>query len=585
MLIQVAPNTDIAALQNDISDLAQERYSQDNDDATWKCSYFLQTLHDTHFNTELGTIDGDRAPAHFPTLQGLILVAILLLIIAAINYINLETAQAIRRSKEVGVRKVLGSSRRGLVLQFLGETLVVTLVSVIVSLQLAGLGIHYFREFIPAEVGLQFTDPWVMGFLSVFTILVTVLAGFYPAFVLSSFRPVRALKDQVTSLREGLRNTNLRRALIVFQFMISIGLIFGTFVIGQQINYMMQKDMGFDENAVVYFFTPWRSSADKRLVLEQKIKQLPQVLDLSMSSQTPAGNNTRSTVVKYKKGEETLINNVYLKTGDTSYVNFYGLELIAGRNILPSDSIKELVINETYLNLLGFSDPDEAIGESLIYNDDVILPIVGVVRDFHIQSMHHAIPPTIIGNEKAEFHCFNLRLHNSDQTGANLKQTIDQIGQFWAELYPKETFKHHFLDETVAKFYESEQRTAKLMRSATFVAILISCLGLLGLVSFMATQRTKEIGIRKVLGASVMQIVFLLSKEFIKLIIIAGLIGFPLAWWGMNQWLSDFVYRIEIQWWMILVVGGVALALAILTLSFRATQAALANPVKALRSE
>ncbi len=585
LLIQTTPETDVPTLQKEISDLGQERYLQDNGDATWQCRFILQPFNDIHFNTELATIDDLHPPTHLPTLRALILVAILLLVIAAINYINLETAQAMRRSKEVGVRKVLGSTRRGLVFQFLGETLVVTLISVLISLQLASLGIGYFDEFIPAEVTLQFTDPWVFGFLALFTIFVTILAGFYPSFVLSSFQPVRALKDQVISLREGLRNTNLRRALIVFQFIFSIGLIFGTFVIGRQIDYMLQKDMGFDESAVIYFFTPWRAPAEKRSVLEQQLKQLPELVEMSRSSQPPAHYSIRSNVIKYDNGKDIQANNVYLKTGDTNYIHFYNLELLAGRNITPSDSIKEMVINETYLKLLGFDNAQDAIGQHLIYNDDQLLPIVGVVKDFHLQSMRNAIPPTMIANESAEFNCFNLRLHNSDQSGENLKKTLDKIGQIWAEIYPEEAFEHQFLDETVASFYKSEQRTAKLMRSATLVAILISCLGLLGLISFMATQRTKEIGIRKVLGASVLQIVFLLSKEFIKLVLIASLIGFPLAWWGMNRWLSDFVYHIEIQWWMFLTVGGITLVLAMLTLSFRATQAALANPVKSLRSE
>ncbi|GJM35672.1 MAG: ABC transporter permease [Saprospiraceae bacterium] len=585
LLVKVEKGADITQLQNKLNTLAGGRYLKENPESSWKLDFILQSFEDTHFNTKLGTIDGKRTPTHLPTMKALILIAILLLVIAAINYINLETAQSMRRSKEVGVRKVLGSSRKGLVLQFLGETLVLTITAVLLSLQLATFGLKYFGEFIPEGIQLHLNDPLIVGFLIGVTLIVTLLAGFYPAFVLSSFRPVVALKDQFSALKQNIKTAHLRRGLIVFQFIFSISLIFGTFVISRQVDYLVNKDMGFEENEVIYFDTPWRAQPEKKKVLEQQLRQLPELVDITLSHQPPAYGGTSSTVIKYDNGKETVLHDVYLKFGDTSYLRFYNLELLAGRNIQPTDSIREFIINETYLHQLGFTEPGEAIGQHLIYDKDKIYPIVGVIKDFHIQSLHNAIPPILIANEMTHSGCFNLRLSTGEKTAAGFQQTLDKIQQIWKEIYPKETFKHYFLDETLAGFYETEQQTAKLMSAATLVAILISCLGLLGLISFIATQRTKEIGIRKVLGASVAQIVLLLSKEFIKLVVLAGFIGFPLAWWGMNYWLSDFVYHIDIEWWMFVVVGLAVLGVAVFTLCFRAIRAALANPVKALRSE
>jgi putative ABC transport system permease protein len=564
--------------------LADERYAKENAEDEWRAAYHLQPFADLHFNTELHIFDNGRAPAHLPTLYALILVAALLLLIAAINFVNLETAQAIRRSKEVGVRKVFGSSRRTLILQFLGETLLLTLIAVVLSVQLANFALYYFEDFIPDGVALQLLDIRVLLFLLAITLVAGLLAGAYPAFVLSSFRPVRVLKDQVVSLRGDTGRTNLRRGLIVFQFIIAQVLIFGALIVGQQINFMINKDMGFRQDAIINFYAPWRTEKEKREVLKQELTRIPGIELVSRHSSPPARRGYSTTVMKHRQGEEMINYNVHRKYGDTAFIHLYGIELLAGRNITPSDTVKELLINETFARRLGFVNPAEAIGEQILVSDQP-KPVVGVVKDFHIRSLHYPIEPTAIASALDDFYGFGLKLRTRGKELSNFEATVEKIEKVWKRLYPDNPFDYTFLDEDLAKFYEAEKRTAKLVRTATGVAILISCLGLLGLISYTTTQRTKEIGIRKVLGAGILNIVRLLTADFMRLILLASLVALPLAWYFTSRWLEDFAYRIRIEWWMFLLVCLAALAVTLLTVGYRAYRAATANPAESLKYE
>ncbi len=545
-------------------------------------TFNLQPLSDLHFNSETGIFDFSRSAAHLPTLITLIFVAILLLVIASINFINLETAQAVRRAKEVGVRKVLGSTQGRLIVQFLCEGLLLTLVAIALAIPLTELGLVSFEEFVPKGVELKLIE--IFPFLAFALFFIGMLASAYPAFVLSSFLPALALKNQAHTNSHQSRTAFLRKGLIVFQFSFAQVLIIGTLVVGWQIRFMLNKDLGFKRDAVIYFDTPWWEDNSKKDVFANELASIPEIAELSLSDSPPSANGWSSSTVKYNDGKEELTVNAFRKFGDVNYLKFYEIDLLAGRNLHVSDTVKEFIINETMAKSLGFKTPEEALGKEIEYSESK-MPIVGVVKDFHMKSLHAAIDPMMIANEMESFSCFNIRLTNQHQTGDDLKAGLDKIEAAWKRVYPDTPFKHEFLDDTIKNFYHTEQRTAKLTNTAMALAIFISCLGLFGLASFTATQRTKEIGIRKVLGASVNQIVMLLSRDFILLVMIAFVIALPTSLFAATEWLNGFPYRTDLNVWMFVFTALAAIVVAFVTVSFQTVRAANANPVESLRNE
>jgi len=559
------------------------KYVNVQQDFNGKTDFRLQAFSDLHFNPKLGLFDFSGPAAHRPTLHALLLVAGLMLVIAAINFVNLATAQAVQRSKEVGVRKVLGSTRRMLVLQFLSETFVVTVVAVLMSVLLADLAIRFFHEFLPKELTFEPFSPAMSLFIGGIILTVTLLAGLYPAFVLSAFKPVVALKNQFFAKGTERGTEWLRKSLIVFQFTFSLALIAGTLIIGRQIHFMQSKDMGFRTDAVVHFHTPYQQPAEKTAVLKNKLEQLPSIRAISENNSAPASNSVSSSIFKFNNGNELKEFGLHRKSVDTAYLRLYDIPLVAGRNVLPKDSTLELVINETAAKMLGFANPADAISRELEMGKRRF-PIVGVVKDFHSRSLHEPIHPMALSMNRS-LGGFSLKLATHGKSAADFKATMAQVEKAWKTVYPDDSFAYELVDETIAKFYENEQRTSKLMSAATGIAIFISCIGLFGLATFSAERRTKEIGIRKILGASMANIVTLLSKDLLILVIIAIALGSPIAWYFTNQWLEDFAYRITIQWWMFALAGMAAVAIALLTVSFQAVRAAVANPVHSLRSE
>jgi putative ABC transport system permease protein len=543
--------------------------------------FALQPLADIHYNAETQIFDFSRSPAHMPTLLTLSIVAVLLLVIGAINFINLETAQAVRRSKEVGVRKVMGSDRSKLIFQFIFESTLITLFGILLSLPLAEAGLLYFNEFVPEGVNLNILK--ILPFLGLILFFVGILAGAYPAFILSSFKPALALKNLAYANNSQSRSAFLRKTLIITQFTFAQVLIISTIVVGWQIRFMLNKDLGFTKDEVIYFHSPWWEKPEKAALLKNEVEQLTEVKQLSMSNSPPSANGWSSSTLKHQgKNEKTTIT-TFRKFGDSNYMDFYNIKLVAGRNISESDTIKEIAINETLVKKLGFETPEKALGEIVEYGDAKI-PIVGVVKDFHIRSMHVAIEPVMIGCQK-DFSCFNIKLNTIGKTGESVKESIAKVEEAWKRIYPDEPFSYKFLNDTVANFYKSEQRVAKLINTATLLAILISCLGLFGLASYSTTQRTKEIGIRKVLGATVRQITLLLSRDFILFVIIAFVIAIPIAIWGANQWLNGFAYKVELTIWMFIATAIAAVVIAFVTISFQTIKAANGNPVDSLRNE
>jgi putative ABC transport system permease protein len=551
--------------------------------ATWDVEnvFGAQPLSDLHYNSEIEIFDYSRAPAHLPTLTVLIIVAILLLTIGAINFINLETAQSVRRAKEVGVRKTLGSSRSALIGQFLYQSFIITFIAVILSLPLTELALTSFKDFVPTGVHLSFLE--VLPFLGAVMVVIGLLAGLYPAFILSSFLPALALKNQAYANSSASRSAYLRKSLIVFQFFVAQCLIIGALAVGWQIRYMLNKDIGFKKDAVVYFYTPWHEKASKIGVLKNELSQISEISDLALSDAPPSANGWSSNTVEYKpeKGEVVKVN-AFRKFGEPRYIEFYDMKIIGGRNLRPTDSLREFVINKTLLTQLGFEKAEEALGQIIKYSDKNY-PIVGVVEDFHIQSLHSKVEPVIIGND-ADFNCFNIRLSTLNGS-EDFKAGIAKLEAAWKKVYPNEKFEHSFLDDTLRNFYESEQRVSKLVQTAMFMAIFISCLGLFGLASFTTTQRMKEISIRKVLGSSVTNIVVMLSKDFIILIVIAFVLATPLAWWGVTQWLQGFAYHMDLNAWLFILTAVAGIAIAFITVAYQTFKAANSNPINSLRNE
>ncbi|MEO6976861.1 MAG: FtsX-like permease family protein, partial [Mucilaginibacter sp.] len=546
-----------------------------------KAALSLQPLPDVHFNNAYD--DTYTRKAHLPTLYGLMGIAAFILIIAAINFINLSTAQSLRRAKEVGVRKTLGSSKANLTIQFLMETFMVTIVAATVSVIITNPIIGAFQSIIPAGVTLTLINPVTVSFLILITITTALLAGFYPARVLSSYLPALSLKGQGSQKLN--RKSYLRKGLIIFQFTVSLVFIIGTVVIADQVHFVLNTDLGFNKDAIVTTHTGLNDRGNKKDVFIDKIRQIKGVELVSRHRVTPVAFGHPGTFIDYKGPGGAKVDASF-ETCDNNYVSLFGLKIIAGRNLLPSDTLKEFLVNETCAKALGFKRPEEALGKIVeVGINNAKWPIVGVVKDFHSQSLHEAIMPFFIGSIKRNEFAVSLKLATAGNGAESFNHIISQVEKAAKEVYPNDKFEYKFLDETIASLYDKEQKTARLMNTAMAIAIFISCMGLFGLATFTAQQRVKEIGIRKVLGASASGIVTMLSKDFLALVIISILIASPIAGYLAHQWLQDFAYKVDVSWWIFAVSGLAAIFIALITISFQSVKAALANPVNSLRSE
>jgi predicted permease len=583
LYIKLAPGSTVAQVQSRLASLYKKHYKGDvQDHSTTK--FALQPLSDLHFNAEFGGYD--LPLANKPTLLGLLAIAAFLLLLGCINFINLTTAHAAQRAKEIGIRKTMGSTKRQLILQFLSETFLLTLIATLFSVLLTPLVLKAFAGFIPE--GLHFSlisQPGVILFLLALMLVVTLLSGLYPALVLSGFKPVLVLKNQAYTNTSKTRNAWLRKSLTVSQFAIAQVFIMATILVSKQITFSLNKDQGFKKEAILYFNTNYYDTVPShKTVLLEKIKAMPEVAMVSLCNNPPSSISTWSGTMKYMKGKQQVETDVQQKYGDTNYIKLYGLKLIAGTNLGASDTTNSFLINETYSKILGFKQPSDAIGKNLEWSEKK-LPIVGVVADFNQRSLHEPIKPLAIGTWLNTQRNFSIALQPLNEAGTNWKTAIEKIKKAYLEIYPKDEFDFSFFNEDIAKYYVEEQHISSLLKWATGLAVFISCLGLLGLVIYTTTQRTKEIGVRKVLGASVVQIVRIITNEFMLLIIIAFIIAAPLAWMGMHKWLENFAYRTAISWWIFGMGGVIMIVIALCTLSFQTIRAATANPVKSLRTE
>jgi ABC-type antimicrobial peptide transport system permease subunit len=418
-------------------------------------------------------------------------------------------------------------------------------------------------------------------FLLTVIIVVTALAGFYPSIVLSRFNPVNALKSKLTV--NAAKGISLRRGLVVFQFIIAQALIIGTLIIVQQMNYFMNQPLGFDKDAIVN--VPYRmdTTGGKHAdYLRQQLLGVNGVQAVSFSSNTPVeDDNDMWTTFKFDHAIKEADFQAITKFADSGYVPVYKLQLVAGRNLQPSDMTREFLVNESFVKSLGLKKPEDILNKEISIMGGLIkCPVVGVLKDFNDRSLRQSLAPLLITTNITMYRQAAIKLAT-----INIASTMQSVQEIWQKTFPNSVYEYKFLDEKIESFYKQEAQLSQLYKIFAAIAIFLSCLGLYGLASFMAVQRIKEVGIRKVLGATAGNIVYLFSKEFIVLISIAFLIATPLAWYFMNKWLQDYVYRINISWWLFAAGGLVAIVIALATISFQAVKAAIANPVKSLRTE
>ncbi len=540
---------------------------------------YLQKLTDIHLKSNLDSeleVNGD-----IDSIMVLGAVAIVILLIASINYVNLSTARSTSRAKEVGVRKVIGAAKHNLVLQFLLESVLITTIATILALGMTELALPWLNEFTGKNITTTLlSDKWVLLLVLTLPLVVGVLAGLYPAFYLSHFQAATVLKG---SLSSSSKNPMLRKTLVVLQFSISTVLIIATGIIYQQLMYMQQKDLGFDSNQLVVL--PNSSNlTPKYEAFKAELMKSSTIQGVGRSSLVPTDQLLNSMGAQVSKGGNLAPTSATIKfvTIDHDMLDVYKVKMAAGRNFdrkFASDDTAAYIINEAAARMIGWHDPNIAIDQTLSYGGNNGR-IVGVAQDFHFESLHKEISPMVFMISDSQGYS-NI----SVKVAGDTKAALAHMEETWQEFLPKVPFSYQFIDDLYEKSYQDEVKKGQIFTIFSCIAILIACLGLFGLASFTTIQRTKEIGVRKVFGASVSGIVALISKDFLKLVLVANLLAWPIAWYAMRQWLSDFAYRIDISTDIFLLATLVAFAVAMVTISYQAIKAASSNPVDALRTE
>jgi ABC-type antimicrobial peptide transport system permease subunit len=555
-------------------------YSQKMESSANKDSHIIEPLTAVHYDTQAG--DYSNRTIGRQLLNVLWLIAAFILLIACVNFINLSTAQAVNRAKEVGVRKVLGSDKSQLQTQFILETFLIVTSAVILAAAITILALPAVNRLLGISLSFDIlANPAIVLFLLTVTVVVTALAGFYPSIVLSRFNPVNALKSKLTA--NTAKGISLRRGLVVFQFIIAQALIIGTLIMIKQMNYFMDQPLGFDKDAIINI--PFRTDSLRlsRLgYLKKQLLSVTGVQSVSFSSNTPvedAGDLWNTFRFNHAKKETDF--KAILKFADNEYVPGYKLPLIAGRNLQASDTVGEFLVNESLVKNLGIKNTEDILNKEIsMWDDQMTGKVVGVLKDFNDRSFRNDLAPLIITTDNVMYNQAGIKL-----TTTNIPSTLRSVKQVWERTFPNFVYEYRFLDDKIDSFYKQEDQLAQLYKIFAAIAVFLSCLGLYGLASFMAVQRIKEVGIRKVLGATSGNIVYLFSKEFIILIAIAFAVATPIAWYYMHRWLQDYAYRIDISWWLFAAGGFAAIIIALATISLQAIKAASANPVKSLRAE
>ena len=571
--VLLAPHANAKALEAKLPAFQELHHGEEAKKLQMQDYLSLDPLRDVYLRSKLdGFVTGSITNVYIFSI-----IAIFILAIACINFINLTTARSVERAKEVGIRKVVGAVRSQLVRQFIGESIIISTLAFVIAVLMSSLLLPLFNEVAGNQISESiFSKPSDILGLFCLSLFTGFLAGTYPSLVLSSFKPVVVLKGRFSG---GTKGMLLRKGLVVFQFAISIILIVGTLVVYAQLSYMRKQDLGFAKDQTMVIFTNFDKNKE---VFKESLTSIPGILSSTFSSGVPGGDhNSAYSQMENKKGEmqKTNLDGYFV---DFDFIKQYDFKLVAGRPFskeFGTDSTQAMIINEAAVKMLGYSTAQEAIGRNFDQWGRKG-KIIGVLKDFHYESLQQNIKPFTMRYETWGLATISIKL-----SSAKLPETIKAISNKWAQIIPNRPFEYDFLDQQFNQKYRAEDKFGNLFFNFAILAIFISCLGLLGLASYSTIQRTREIGVRKVLGASVSNIVNLLSVEFIKLVLIAFVIAAPVGLFGMNKWLQDFAYHIHISWWVFAVAGSSALVIAFLTISFQAIRAAVANPVNSLRSE
>ena len=569
IFLLLADGASAQTVERDIKNM----HKPDMGDTQSAFTFLLQPLAEVHFD---GRYTGVIQRSLLVTLG---IVGLMLLVIACVNFINMATAQSFKRAKEIGTRKVLGSTPGAIFIQFITETACIVLVAALLAVVWTWLFLPVLNAWLQTQLSFNFLrDGQLTLFVGLLLVIVILAAGSYPAMILSRFKPVSALKNQVNNSAQSASFG--RKGLIVFQNVVAQVLIIGTILITMQVKYLKSADLGFNKEAVIVMPVP-DAAKSKTDYLRNQLMAQPDIKSVSYCDRPAASVQNNGGSVKYdNRNWENFTG--YTIVGDAEFVKTFGVRLIAGRNIMEADTASEYIVNETMVQKLGLKSPDAILGHKFVAGGLTGNPgiIVGVMKDFHNKSLYSEIQPESICAIRKEYRFAAVKIGSQ-----NVSATIESIRQNWQQVYPENVFEYRFQDEQINDFYQKEELINKLIRSSALIAIFISCLGLLGLISLLTLQRTKEIGIRKVLGASVANITSLLTVDFLKLIVIAVVIASPIAGFAMSQYLQNFAYRIDIKWWVFVISAASALLITFVTVGYQSIKAALANPVKALRSE
>jgi putative ABC transport system permease protein len=589
--IKLRPGTDATSLQNKFqSYVKKEIYPT----LTQQGSTFLplfQPLADIHLRSSDFVYD-NAIRGNETYVRGLTIIALFVLVIACFNFINLATARSFRRAKEIGVRKVIGADRKQLVLQFIGETILLSFLAVLFATVVTLFLVPSLNHFTGKAISFNpITHPALLLVLLGGAIVIGILAGIYPAIILSGFRPVQVLKSFKpvgTDMHTGV----LRHALVVIQFALSALLIISSTIVYKQIKFLNKKDLGFNKDQVIYFQVRDSLATNPRLLetFKNQLKASSNIVAVTSGYGLPgdmfAGDNIKLIT---NEGDKDQSANVFF--GDYDYLKTLGLKLVAGRDFsknMSTDESEAFIINESAVKEFGFGTPEKALGQTIKWdkwkrdslNPQKIGKVIGVVQDFHYKSLHEKVAASVIQIDPSVIYKVAVKLKTADT-----KATIGFINSVWNKFVPGYPLDYKFMDETYGAMYQSEEKLGQLLWIFTIMAIVVGCMGLFALAAFSAEQRTKEIGVRKVLGASVLSIMGLLSKRFVLLVLLSVVLAFPVAWWAMNKWLADFPYRVSIDGWIFVSTAFVAVAIALITISFQSIKAATTNPVKSLRTE
>jgi len=544
--------------------------------------YFLQPLREVHFDPNFGTFS--RRTITHNTIFALELIVLCLLAVGCINYVNLSTAQSTLRSKEIGMRKIMGSSQKNLVVQFLVETFIIVLIAAFIALALVTIFMPWLVSMLGLNVYINFSDPFLWIILGSIIAVVTVCAGLYPAWMVSRFNPITAIKNQFSTGQ--IAGVSLRKTLVVIQFTATQVLTVATFIVVAQMEFFRNVDMGFDRDAAVVTMRLLNNDQSSLHSFETELRRLPFVKSVAKSFTLPSGvdrnRNSRNIGRPDANNVQDFLNYEYCAV-DENFLDLYGIRLLAGRNLTAADSGKNMLVNESLMRNLGYNNPSDIVGAELKLGGNVKIHVVGVINDYYGNSLKERVDNIAMDANADRYRQVSVRLDLA--AGQNMTEVLTKLEQTWKTIYPEHAFQFRFLDDNIAMFYEQELKYSRLFQIFSVLFVLIGCLGLYGLITFVANRKGKEIAVRKTLGATAANIIVMFSREYVALIAVSFALAVPIARYGINEWLSNFENHVDVQWWLFAVPGVIVLMIALAVVCIKSFNAAMANPVDKLRNE